>query len=393
MSVEYSSNQGYVAARAETSEGVVAGVPNIFVPLYSETLSTEINTNTDNMIFGSKFARYNVTPGVRSHAGDMEIMAEPNTTSVLWKSLLTEGSITGSDPYTHPLTASFTKPTSLTIDVATGNQVERFIGVQASEISPSWTDNECRWKIKVSALKSFLGAEIASINTATVTLKTPVQYPAPATGLYAGDIMSIVKASDGSRQNVTVQSVTGTTVTFTGTPSGVSGGDMLVLRPATPSFTLLEPFLWSRTEFRFADTAANALTATHTPLEDGSEFVVSHPFEDDAGAKSSGGFDPSRLVRSKSVDLTFKAKKYFENPLTDLKPFQALTSQACVIRMFSGASYEFRLTINKLYETKGGDKAKLAVDEALFYEPEYTPAYSSSDGQGWDAKVLNGLSS
>ena len=155
---------------------------------------------------------------------------------------------------------------------------------------------------------------------------------------------------------------------------------------------MLEPFLWSRTEFRFAADAATALTAAHTPLEDGSEFVVSHPFEDDAGAKSSGSFDPARLVRSKSVDVTFKAKKYFEDA-NEVKRFNALTSQACVIRMFSGTNYEFRLTLNKLTITKGGDKAMINVDESLFYEPEYTPSYSTADGQAFDVKILNGLSS
>lgn len=302
MSFEISSNSGYPAARVEAVEGVVSGTPNIFVPLYNETLATELNANTDNAVFSNKFARWNVTPGIRSHGGDLEIMAELNTSSLFWKSLLTEGTITGSDPATHPLTASFVKPASLTLDISMGNQVARMIGFQASGIAPTWSDNECRWKIKGSALKTFLGAEIASLSTATVTLKTPVNYPAPATGIVTGDLVSIVKASDGSRQNLTVLSVTGTTVTFTTTPTSVTSGDVLILRPATPSFALLEPFLWSRTEFRFADTAANALTATHTPLEDGSEFMVSHPFEDDAGAKSSGSFDPSRLVRSKSIN-------------------------------------------------------------------------------------------
>ncbi|WP_425005776.1 hypothetical protein [Mycolicibacterium sp. S3B2] len=318
-------------------------------------------------------------------------MAEPNTSGYFWDSLLTLGSITGSDPYTWPLTASFTKPGSYTLDFSMGNQVARFIGFQASEISPTFTDNECRWKIKGSALKSFLGAEIASLASDTVTLKTPVQHTAPTTGLVAGDLVAVVKASDGSRQNLVIGSLTSTTVTFTTTPSTISSGDMLILRPATPSFSLLDPFLWSRTEFRFAATASSALSAAHTPLEEGTEFVVSHPFEDDAGAKSSGSFDPSRHVRSKSIDVTFKAKKYFEDPF-EVSKLNALTSQACVVRMFSGADYEFRLTMNKLTITKGGDKAMIKVDEALFYEPEYTPSYNTSDGQGMDVKVLNALS-
>lgn len=159
-----------------------------------------------------------------------------------------------------------------------------------------------RWKVKVSALKSFLGAEIASMTTATVTLKTPAHYPSPTDGLVTGDLVAIVAGANGARQTLTIQSLRATTATFTTTPTGVTSGDMLILRPATPSLNVQSPFLWSRTEFRFADTAANALTATHTPLEDGSEFVIQHPFEEDKGAQPSGSFDPSRLVRGKTVD-------------------------------------------------------------------------------------------
>lgn len=393
MASEQVSNQGYIALKPEVTEGVVAGTPNLYASLYNETLTTEINANTENSVFGNKFARLNVLPGIRSHTGDFEVLAEPNTSSAFWDMLLTRGSVSGgSDPYTWPFTGSFTKPRSYTVDLSMGNQVARFIGVQASEISPSVSDNVWHWKVKVSALKSFLGAEIASISDDTVTLKTPVNYPAPATGLVAGDLMAIVKASDGTRQNLTVDTVTATTVKFTTSPTSVTAGDMLILRPATPSLALLEPFLWSRTEFRFAADAATALTAAHTPLEDGTEFVVSHPFEDDAGAKSSGSFDPSRLVRDKSIDVTFKAKKYFENP-NEVRNFNALTSQALVVRMFSGTNHEFRLTLNKLTITKGGDKAMINVDTALFYEPEYTPGYSTSDGQAFDVKVINALGS
>lgn len=61
--------------------------------------------------------------------------------------------------------------------------------------------------------------------------------------------------------------------------------------------------------------------------------------------------------------------------------------------MFSGSSYEFRLTLNNLYITKGGGKAMIQVDEPLFYEPEYTPGCHAGDGQPFDAKVLNALTS
>lgn len=391
MSVELSSNQGYFALKVEATEGT-AVIPNVFVPLYEESLHTDLNPETETSVFGQKFARLQVTPGIRSHGGELTIMAEPNSTARIFDMLLTLGSITGDGPYTWPLTAGFTKPHSYTCDISTGNQVIRFVGVQASEISPTWTDNEMRWKLKVSALKSFLGAEIASLASSTVTLKTPTNYPSPTDGLVTGDLVAIVAGATGARQTLTIQSLTATTVTFTTTPTGVTSGDMLILRPATPSLNVQSPFLWSRTEFRFADTAANALTATHTPLEDGSEFVIMHPFDDDKGAQSSGSFDPSRLVRGKAVDYTFKAKKFFYNP-DEQRTFKALTKVAVVVRMFSESGYECRVTMNNLVITAGGDKPLIKDQESEYYELEYTPAYDQSDGQGLDVKVINNIAS
>lgn len=199
MSSELSSNDGYLALKRETSEGV-AVTPDAYVPLYEESLTTAFNVNDGTSIFGNKFARLLVTPGVRSHNGDLTVMAEPNSTGRFFDMLLPRGSITGSGPYTWPFNVNFTKPASYTVDLSTGNQVFRYLGVQASEIAPDWKDGMLRWKIKVAALKSFLGAEIASVSTATVTLKTPVNYPTPTDGLVAGDLVAIVAGANGSRQ-------------------------------------------------------------------------------------------------------------------------------------------------------------------------------------------------
>lgn len=389
MSSELSSNQGYFALKVEPTEGT-AVTPDTFVPLYEESLKTAMNPSTATSVFGNKFARLRVTPGIRSHAGDVTVMAEPNSTGLFYDMLLTGGGVTGTGPYSRTYTPSFTKPKSYTVDVSTGNQVFRYVGVQASEISPEFTDNEGRWKVKVSALKSFLGAEIASAATATLTLKTPVNYPTPTDGLVVGDLVAIVAGGNGARQNFTISLLTSTTVTLSGTPAGVTAGDMLILRPATPNLNILTPFLWSRTEFRFGATAAAALTATHTPLEDGSEFTITHGFEDDAGAKSSGGFDPSRLVRAKSTDYTFKAKKFFYNP-DEIRSFNALTKQAVVVRMFSETGYECRITMNNIVATAGADKPMIKDQESEYYEIEYTPVYDQTDGQGMSVTVINNV--
>lgn len=62
MSVELSSNQGYLALYRESNEGVASNTSPTYVPLYEESLHTEINPETETSIFGSKFARLQVTP-------------------------------------------------------------------------------------------------------------------------------------------------------------------------------------------------------------------------------------------------------------------------------------------------------------------------------------------
>lgn len=390
---EKSGNQGYIAFKRESAPGTVADTPDIFVPMYEEDLSTDYNSESEMSAFGSKAARLHVTPGIRSHTGNLVIMAEPNTSMMVFDMLLTRGNVSGGGPYTWPFTASHTNPASYTIDISAGDQVFRYAGVQASQISPSWTNNEMRWNIAVSALKSFRGAEIASFDTATITLNT-TNNPKPTELLVAGDVVRIWYAGTDTTEDATIDSVTDTTVVLTGTPSGTpASGDMLMLKPLTVSLNIAEPFLWSRTEFRFASSASSALSATHTPVEDGSEWSILHPFNDDAGEKSSGSFDPSRLVRSRSVDGTVRLRKFFENP-SEIKDFNGLKKIALVIRCFSGTNHELRITFNNLRPTgPGGSKPMVRTEEAEFHEIDYLPTYDTSDGAMLGVTVINGIAS
>lgn len=391
MQSEISGNSGYLALKVESTRGV-AVTPSTLVPLYNETLSTSNNSDTNSAVYGNKFARLQVTPGVRSHAGDFEVLAEPNSTAQLFDMLLTRGTVTGgSDPYTWPFTAQFAATKSYTVDVSEGNQVSRFAGVMASEISPVFSKNEMHWKVKVSALRSFLGAEIASATGTVVTLATPTNYPTPTECLVVGDLVTIVSADGTTRQNGTISSLTNTTVTLGTSPTGVAAGDMLILRPATPTIAATyETFLWSRTEFRLGADAATALSATHTPMEEGSTWTVMHPFDNDNGEPRSGSFDPASLIRGKSADISVKVKKFFSSP-DEVRNYKGFKKVAMVIRCFAGSNHEFRLTLNNLKVTKGGDKPLITADQTLYYELEYTPSYDATDGQPFDIKVIEAL--
>ncbi|WP_091251729.1 hypothetical protein [Arthrobacter sp. ok909] len=368
--------------------------PDTFVPLYDENLSSNLNLDDDTAIVGLKFARLQSIQGQRDHGGDLTVMAEPNTTAQLFDMLLTRGTVTGANPYTWPFTLGFTDPNSYTLDISNGVTVTRFWGVQASKISPVFAKNEMQHKVSISALGSFQGREIASISTTTLTLKTDYD-PTPTNGLVTGDLVNIWKASDGSLTSFTVSSVTATTVVLNSTAAAFAAGDMLVLRPATQSLPALyaTPFTWGRTQFCFGATAAAALSATHTPVEQGSTWEVMHNFKDSKGELRSGGLDPVALLRTRG-DISLKISKIFNGP-DEVKNFTGIKKTALVIRCYAAASngttYELRITFNNLKLKKGGDGPDLKVGTWEYYQLEYNADYDSSDAQAWDVKVIDAI--
>lgn len=391
-------NLGYFGLVKETVKGTPL-VPTDFVPIYNESLDTDGGFIDQQPIFGNKNKTFNTVPGQRTHKGEVTILAEPNVTAKLIDSLLTKASTTGAGPYVHTFGLSAaTDPNSYTIDVSTGNVVKRFWGVQASKISPAWNKNELQLKVGLSALGSFRSRDIATVATTTLTLADPkgIYNGAPNKGLVVGDLVRIYKSSTGATLDTTIATVNvdGITVTLAASAAAFAAGDTIALRPATPSMTLLDSFLWSRTEFRFAATAAAALTAPQTRVESGSEFELMHDFNDDGGEARSGNFDPATLIR-KTGDANLKVKKYFDTT-EDLANFQNLTKTACVIRHWSGTQvagvgqYELRIVFNNL-KTDGKITPSLKADDIEYSEIDYHINYDTSDAASWSVVVINNL--
>ncbi|WP_440220928.1 hypothetical protein [Dietzia sp. MNB45] len=383
-----SGNSGYLSMVRETTPGVAVRPVNV-IPMYEETLTTELNPNTDNMVFGSKGARLLTTPGKRSHNGDITVMAEPNSTAMFFDGLLPRTGVTDNQDGTYEWafnSTSFNATSSYTIDVSKGVSVSRFAGVQFSEVSPAWSENRQQWKVKATALRAFHSVAVASVDGAVVTLSTEGYTDKPAELLLVGDSVGIRRAN-GTHSSHTITDVTDTTVTLDVAPSTVAAGDVVYLRPTTPTLDDLFPFLWSRTEFRWGETATAALAADHVPSEEGSEYAIMHEFEDEKGDSASGSFDRHMLVRSQSIDATIKVNNYYDND-KEAAEYNAIPKKALVVRSFSVDGTEVRLTFNNLACTKGGDKPLVKADEALYYEREYVPNYDRTDGQTFDVKVI-----
>lgn len=382
-------NIGYFAFIKQTDKNVPL-TPTNFVPLYNETLTTNTGFQAQKPIYGGKFGRYATLQGQRSHQGDVTVLAEPNTIGRLFDLLLTKGTTTGAGPYNHPFDfSSSTNPNFACIDVSTGNIVKRFWGVGFSSFTPDMSDNELRAKFKASGLGSFQGRTIKTVATTTLTLETKYD-PVPNKGLVVGDLVRIYKASTGATLDTTIATVNvdGTTVTLAASAAAFAAGDIIHLRPATPSFSLLQTFLWAKTKYFFGATAAAALAnTTQTQVEQGSGYEILHPFKDDNGEKRSGSFDPANLIRLLG-DATLSVKKYFDTP-EDVKAYNEMSKSALVIRHFAGDNneYELRTTFHNL--TTDTPVANIASEEVNYATLSLLPNQDATDGKAVSVLIIN----
>lgn len=392
--MERNASLGYIAVIKQASKLVVAGVPNIYLPIYQADINTNANFQSQNPIIGNKFARRSTLRGQREHTGSILVEGEPNTCKIMANMFMSKGSeSTSGSMITTPFTLSKTvDPIYYTADISYVTHVVRYVGMACSEIKEDWQDNELRLNCKVSALKVWDGREVDSVALQVITFKTDYD-PSPTTGLFTGDTLQIYRAATDTYINCVVSAVTNATqITVTGTLTGAVGGDMVTIKPASaPSYAVLPTFTFANTEFRFAVDAATALTAVHTPLEQDSSVTLMHPFNDEKGEKRSGSYDPASLVRMLG-DYEFTAKKYFDTPI-DMLQYSNMAKRACVVRHFSYSgvnTYEMRLTFNNM--TQDNPRPSLKSDEVLYSEIKNTGNYDATDVAGMGLTVIAGIS-
>lgn len=396
---ERNASGGYVSIGKETTKGV-AVTPSLITPYYSQNLATDISLMSDEPVYGNKFKRFQNLPGTRAHTGTMQVMAEPQTVASWFDMLMTLGSTTGSGPYTHPFTVSgTTDPKSYTVDISFVSYAVRFIGVEASQIGIGWDDEKMVLDVEMSALKSFYPREITSVTGSgpyTITLKSSGQYTTPTEGLVVGDLIQLYDVSAAAYISCVVDSLTSTTIVVSEDVSAGASGDIVSLRPASVSLSLLTPFLWPKTRYFFAADASTAQTnsatvSNQTRLEPGTELTLMHEFNEAEGEKRSGDFDPAALARLQ-FDVSANIKVFLDTPQRH-KDWLELTKQALVMRAYSGSAneYELRVTLNNLKSST--DTNPTDSSSVIYHEVDLVPQYDTSDGQAVDVKVINSRSS
>jgi hypothetical protein len=382
------SDLQYMSVKEETTSGTPV-TPTIYIPLFEEDVTVDVNPILENLIIGNRFKTYQALQGFRSHGGTVKTIAEPNTSLYIWSMLLKRGSVSGSGPYTWPFTVDV-PVSSFTVDIAKGRLVQRYWGVKASQIKSSFQDGELQYDVAIQGVGSFITRKITNVSSNVLTLDTTYD-AVPTKGLVASDLVRIFLAS-GAVVDTTVVSVTNTTVTVA-SAGGAAANDYICLRPVSaPSFSLQRPFLLPQTEFRFGATASAAASAAHTGLEVSPEWMVSHDFATDTGEVRSGSFDPVALVHTE-VDAEVKGKVFFDTPAM-WDEYQSLTKRALVIKhlstLVSGTNQELRITLNNIKQINA--KAPLKTGDIIYDEFTYKPQYDTTDGQGLSVTIINSLS-
>lgn len=392
--MERDGDLGYMALAVQTNKNTVAAAaPSVFLPIYNCEIKTNPNFQRQNPIIGSKYRSRSTLRGQREHTGSMIFEGEPVAALYAYDMLLTRGTSSGTAPsVTQPYGLSKTAdPKYYTVDVSYVSQVVRYVGLTASEVEESWQDNELRLNLAVACLKVWDGRTISAISgSGPYTITFTQDYDRnPTTGLIAGDTMQLYDVSTQAYINFVIATiVNGTQITTTTNPAPGAAGDFITLRPvANPTFSNGPTFTFADTEYRFADTAANALTAAHTPLESDTTFKQVHPFNEDAGTKRSGSRDPYSLPRMQG-GYDFGPKIYFDTP-DQMMAYSSMTKRACVIRHFSynaTNTYELRHTLNNM--TQSNPLPSLEPESIMYSELEMMDNLDATDGQGMSTTVI-----
>jgi hypothetical protein len=306
--------------------------------------------------------------------------------------LLALGSSSGSDPYTNPFTLGASN--SYTLEFAKGRMSQRFFGVQARQISNSYDGNKMQLNIEITALGQFSVAEISTATgtaPTTITLKTNYDQD-PTKGLVVNDIMTAYDVSEGTYINFVVDALpSDTTIECSEDVSALDAGDIIFLRPQTPTYSLSVPFTLGATEYRFGATASAALSASQLQVEPDASWTVSHEMLPAEGALRTGSLDPAALPRGVG-DVSVNLSRFFDNA-DDMNRHLTATKRALVIRHFAyttgGLTYELRVTVNNYKQTTANKP--LEVGGIIMDQQELKAQYDSSDAQMFDVKVLSGV--
>lgn len=395
--MNYKADSGYLAIGKQV-DASTAVIPNIFVPMLEEDLSSDPNNERAKQIVGIDWKSNLILQGQRKHGGKIKILADPENLGYFLDMVLLKGTTTGSaeEGYTHPFTVD--NSAYYTIEVKKGNAIHRYIGCQITKLGISFENGNMvleaevigKYKFNYGTLKTALtGAGMTSV------VFDEKYDPEPCAGLVAGDVIQVWR--NGVATDVTIASVASNkkSITCDATAVTASVGDLITLKPQTASYSsLYRPFRFGQMLVGMGanETAATANAASYALATAVDEIKI----EIDKGIQerfASGDNDP--VLLSGVPDATLSIKKLFERA-EDIQQWNDIAKKACTIiitgdEIASGVYATFTLKFHNIKPKKADNKTK--VGEYVYDETEFYVEYDNTDGVAITASLKNATAS
>lgn len=387
----YLAEKSYLAVKVQ-AVATTPVIPNVFIPLISESIRIKPNIEADRRLKGLDWKADDVLKGARTIEGVLKVFGGPETMGHILNMCYAKGTTTGSaDGYTHPFLPGEAK--SYCIDISRGIYAERIYGVKADNLKLSFDNNKLVAEVSIKALGKFYSASIATALTGagmtTVVLSTDSDLR-PTDGLVVGDVIIV----GGVSITLTSVNADGKTLGFASISVTASIGDPLFLAAQTPSYGANDEPLYlgnalvgMGVDTTAADTAALTKAAA-TPCYDLSTELKNNLLD----AQASGSTGPAILLgqtREAQVDVSrlFADPTQYQKWIEKIK--QAMTWIITGRFIKSDFTTSEKLTIKfhkiKLIE----NEEPLEVGQYLFDKQKFEALYDASDAKSVEISLIN----
>lgn len=178
--------------------------------------------------------------------------------------------------YGHQFTAPQSTLPTFTVEFGFQNEAYRYAGVRFNSMSLAQSENIVTAALNMVARSEFKHARVTAITTSGAGAKTISVDQ--TTGLVVADSVKVFRPSTGvfldfsatSVKTHTIGTIPGeTSFTVTNLETSLAVGDLIMLAPQTPSYTVVDEFTWiGGSTVKSAATVSLALAATADTIED-----------------------------------------------------------------------------------------------------------------------------
>lgn len=385
------SDNQYLAIGVESTAGV-AVIPDVFVPLVSESVKTIVGHTADRRMKGINWKGSELLRGNRMHEGEIVILGDPDNLGHILNMVMTKGSTSGdaTDGYTHPFTVG--GGDTYTFEISKGAYAQRYFGVYVEECRIAFVDGQMQVTLSIKAMGQVSVMELGVALSGAETLMTlddnyDIQ---PNRGLVVDDVL--VVGSD--ELTLTSVAANGYDVEFGSTSLSYPIGEKVYLKPLTASIpSLQDPFYFGNTLVGIGATESAATTAagsrsTATPIYDLEISIKNNLF----AVNGTSRFDPVQIkTKTPEAMLTLRQLLESENQRTNFlhRTKQAITIICLGKNINPDFSTQETLTLKfnnvRLVESDN----QLEVGEYIADVQNYEVLYDSGDAAAMSASLIN----